>query len=408
MKNRMKLRFLPLLALAVPALTVSAHAQDAQGDDNVIVVTGTPLETTLKALEDCLERGCPPEEDIRLSLAHAENLFVEGEYKDGRRTLLKSLGRNKKHADALPVPVSDLYRANSRIAEHLGEAKSYQLSILDMQDTLEDGLGKDDWRTMVAQVEVGDSRAKLGHPEEALDIYRKVEERAIAAGENRVAMFARIRQALLWQARYETEKDDYFRERMFETLGNIRDNPLKGAEEFRLVADVLQAKFDRRGGNSASTDALVKRFAEQGGVDRPVLLYSEPLFSDAAFDRASVQSNATAGARLSTLSMNNPKWADIGFWIGSDGHVSDIEVLRASGETGWLKPIGENISKRIYAPVSKDSATPGFYMIERYTLTARFSNQTTGTRIRRREPQMRIERLDITPENYEPPVATEG
>lgn len=402
----MKLPIASALALVLPFAAVPALAQDGE-EDSVIVVTGTPLETTLQALEDCLARGCPPEEDIRLSLAHAENLFVEGEYKDGRKTLMGSLRRNKKHADSLPVPVSDLYRANSRIAEHLGEAKSYQLSVLDMQDTLEDGLGKDDPRTMVAQITVGDSRAKLGHPDEALEIYDEVETQAIAAGQPRVAMYARVRKALIWQARFDAEGRDYLRDRMLEQLADIKANPLPGAEEFVMVAEVMQAKFDRREGNADSTEALVRRFAEQGGVERPVLLFSEPLMSDAARDTENARSQ-TASARLSTALRNKPKWADIGFWINADGHVEDVEVLRAQGEVGWLKPVVGNIGKRIYAPIKKDSATPGFYMIERYTLTARMASQTTGTRMRRREPRMRIERLDITPENYQKPLVEEG
>ena len=401
--KRLKIALLAGLVVASPLA-----AQQSEESENIIVVTGQSLETTLKALEDCLARGCPPEEDIRLSLAHAENLFVEGDYRDGRRTVLGSLKRTKKYADELPVPVSNLYRANSRIAEHLGEGKAFQLSVLDMRDTLEDGLGEGDPRTLVAEIDVGDSRAKLGQPDDAERTYKRVEERAIELGQPRVAMYARLRQVLLLQARYDSEKLPVYRDEMLEKLADIRNNPLQGAEEFSLIADVLQAKFDRESGDASSTEALVQRFAEQGGVDRPVLLYSEPLMSDAARDAEAARAGS-ASARLSTLSMNEPTWADIGFWIGPDGHVGDIEVLRNQGQSAWLKPIVQNIDKRVYAPVSKDSATPGFYMIERYTLTSRFSSQTTGTRFRRREPGYRIERIDLTPENYLPPgYATES
>lgn len=396
----MKLPFLPL-ALVSTAFALPLPAQERE--ERAIVVTGVPLATTLKALEDCLARGCPPEEDIRLSLAHAENLFVEGDYRDSRSTLLGSLKRTKSHAGDLPVPVSDLYRANARVAEHLGEGKAFQLATLEMLDTLEDGLGVDDPRTLIAEITVGDSRAKLGQPDDAERIYKRVEERAIELGQPRVAMHARIRQALLWQARYDADKRDWQKERMVAAIADIRDNPLPGAEEFALVAEVLQAKLDRKDGEAGSTEALIRRFAEQGGVDRPVLLYSEPLMDDAARDREAARANS-AGARLSTASLNRPKWADIGFWIESDGHVSGVEVLRAQGETDWLEPVARNIGKRVYAPLSDRSASAGFYMVERYTLTARFSEQTTGTRMRRREPQMRIERIDLTPENYAQPV----
>ena len=109
--------------------------------------------------------------------------------------------------------------------------------------------------------------------------------------------------------------------------------------------------------------------------------------------------------RLTALDYRD-QWADVGFWIGQDGKVSEVEILRSSGSKGWLKPVLGNIGKRIYAPLRKDGDTaPGFYMIERYTLTARWESDTTGTRMRRREATPRIERLDLTPENYEPPAA---
>lgn len=394
----MTISFRPIALVAGLAVALAAPLRAQEGEPP-IVVTGVPLEVTLKALKDCLARGCPPEEDIRLSLAHAENLFVEGDYRDARVTLQGSLKRTKRHADSLPVPVSDLYRANARIAEHLGEAKSFQLSTLDMRDTLQKGLGESDPRSLIAEIAVGDSRAKLGQPDEAERIYKRVEERAIALGQPRVAMHARIRQALLWQARYDNDKADWQKQKMLAAIADIRENPLPGAEEFALVGEVMQAKFDRREGEGSSTESLIRRFAEHGGVDRPVLLYSEPLMSSAELDREAARADS-ASARLSTLSLNEPHWADVGFWVEPDGHVEGVEVLRAQGATDWLGKVVANIGKRVYAPIAKDADSAGFYMIERYTLTARYANDTTGTRLRKREPQMRIERIDLTPESY--------
>ena len=173
---------LAALALTTALSAPVALAQQASEttDNREIVVTGRSLKDTADALAACLARGCPPDEDVAATLAHAENQFIGGEYDGARTTLLKSLGRNRKHGQAYPVPVSDLLRANSRVALHLGEGKNFQLSVLDMRDTLKKGVGDDDPRTLVAQIEVGDSRAKLGHPEEAERIYKEVEARAIA------------------------------------------------------------------------------------------------------------------------------------------------------------------------------------------------------------------------------------
>jgi hypothetical protein len=70
----------------------------------------------------------------------------------------------------------------------------------------------------------------------------------------------------------------------------------------------------------------------------------------------------------------------------------------------------KNITKRLYAPLKREGdAAPGFYMVERYTRTARFESDSTATHLRRREPTPRIERLDLTPDNYDaPPVAKAG
>jgi hypothetical protein len=394
-----KFRSILLIGMGTAALVASP----VSGED--IVVTGRPLSETKAALEDCIKRKCPPDEDVKVTLAHAENQFVDGDYQGSRSTLRDSLGRNRKHGEDYPVPVSDLLRANGRIAEHVGEARDFQLSMLDMRDTLKKGFGADDFRTMVAQIEVGDSRAKLGFPDEAERIYRDVEDRALKLGQNRVASFARLRLALIANTRFDATPTGDNRKTLDRRLAVLIDQPLPGSQDFVLAAEVLRTRIDRKGGSSSSTDALVKRFAERGGVATPVLLYAEPIKLGTADRGKPARTDATDASpwtRWSTNSYGN--WADVGFWIGADGRVSEVEVLRSDGTTDWLKPVLGSINRRIYAPLKKDAdSAPGFYMIERYTLTARFSEGETGTRLRTREAQPRIERLDLTPDNYEAP-----
>ncbi len=390
---------IPLAVGLAPPVFAQDSASEAGAANAPIVVTGQRIEDSLAALEACLERGCPPAEDIRLSLVHAENLFLGGDYKDGQQTLRGSIKRTKGAADELPEGVAGLYRASARFAEHLGEGKDFQLATLDMRETLERGLGKDHWRTLAADITVGDSRAKLGFPDEAEQIYKRTERRAIELGQNRVAMFARVRQALLLQARYDATKQSHWLREMIEILEQVRDDPLPGGEEFGVMAQVLLAKMDRKDGGSESTEALIRRFAESGGADRPVLLSSDPLYQNEDFDREAARASSVS-ARLSTASMNTPQWVDVGFWIDANGRVRDFEVLRSQGETGWVDQVERHVESRRYAPLAEEKALDGFYMIERYTMTARFASQTTGTRLRKREPVRRIERLDITPENY--------
>ncbi|NJS13499.1 MAG: hypothetical protein HC788_01480 [Sphingopyxis sp.] len=228
-----------VLPMTVAAPSALAQDQAEAADTREIVVTGRSLKETADVLASCLARKCPPDEDVAASLAHAENLFIGGDYDNARTTLLRSISRNRKHGTAYPVQVSDLFRANSRIAQHMGEAKNFQLSVLDMRDTLKKGVGEDDPRTLVAQIEVGDSRAKLGFPDEAERIYGDVEKRAIALSQPRVAMFARLRAAMLNHTQAEELNQPQEKKEARAQLENIIKNPLPGATEFSLAARVI-------------------------------------------------------------------------------------------------------------------------------------------------------------------------
>lgn len=396
---------------AAPSLTTLAaalaFALPVQAQE--IVVTGKSLKQTEADLRACLERKCPPDEDVRATLAHAENLFVSGDYKNSRATLKDSIGRNKKHGEAFPVPVSNLLRANGRIAEQMGEARDFQLSVLDMRDTLKKGFGENDFRTLVAQIEVGNSRAKLGFSNEAERIYKDVEKRALSAGQPRVASFSRLRQALLWRGQYGQNPNAFNLKAVNVRLDELIERPLAESSDFALAAEVIKAKVDRKAGGAGTTEALIKRFAERGGATRPILLFAEPLQrNDLQKGLPDDQPALNTLNRLTALQARN-QWADVGFWIDANGRVTEIEALRTSGDKSWLKPVLTNIAKRVYAPLKKHGGTaPGFYMIERYTLTARFEEANTGTRMRRREATPRIERIDLTPENYEAPSSKEA
>ncbi|WP_260582606.1 hypothetical protein [Sphingopyxis sp. PET50] len=406
-----------LVFLAPLAAAFVAAPALADETDGPIVVTAQPLSETADALAACLARGCPPDQDIAATLAHAENQFLAGSYKQARTTLLKSIDRNKAQGRAFPLPVSNLYRANARVAEHVGEARSYQSSVLALRDTLRDGLGADSPRALAAQIEVGDSRAKLGFPDEADRIYAAVEEEASAKGLNRIAMYARLRQAILAQISAEDSNLPSEHKRARAALEEIVATAPPGTEDLRLTAQVTLARLDRKAGIAATTEALLRQFAASGGASRPILLAFDPIEreeSDGLANRASgdiyragLSGNAASLDTLKRLTAFNSigKWVDIGFWVTPSGQVSDIEILRSHGGTGWLKPVVEHLQSRVYAPLKadEDGVNPGLYMVERYSLTARWTDDATGTSMRRREFTPRIERLDITPENYAQP-----
>ena len=361
-----------------------------------IVVTARSLKDTESDLKACLVRKCPPDQDIKASLAHAENQFVEGNYRDARSTLVNALGRNRKHKGQYPIEVSDLLRANGNVAAHLGEANVYRLSVLDMRDTLKSALKSNDYRVFGAEIEVADSRMKLGYLDEASDKYLEVEKRALSVGLPQVAAIARLRDLSLRVQRAETEKTEFRKKEALDGIDAFLNAPTGGSEDIKIAAEILKSRLDRASGNSETADRLIARYAALGGTNRPVLLYSTPIKMNEA-QAARAMAGGSDLNRIGTQVVEN-RWVDVGFWIGVDGKVDAPEILRNKGDTDWADVVLKAIKTRIYAPLKMegDDASLGVYAIERYSLTAQYENDVTGTRIRQRSPVARIERTDLT------------
>ncbi|MFL6844340.1 MAG: tetratricopeptide repeat protein [Allosphingosinicella sp.] len=375
----MKARF--FLALL---LIGSAPAAAAPGEDRPpIVVTGRSLSETERALAECLRRHCPPDQDIDATLAHAENQFVAGGYKGARATTLASLERNRGHAKDYPVAVSDLYRANGRIAAHLGEGKDYEWSTTAVGRTLRAGLPKDDPRLIGAQFESASMYAALGRPERALDIYDEARSDAERIGRPDLVAMARLRAAWLHHLAGDTDV----------ARRTLKDIAAERAPELRLprvTALVLLARLDRKEGRLDSSDALITELRALG-AKRPVLIYSPPI------DRSLPEARITAGSitRLLPTQDYEDEWVDIGFWVTPEGRVDDVEILRSRGSPDWAKPVLRSIRGRLYAAPA-DGA--GSYRVERYTFTSLWKQDRVGTHLRMRSNDNRIEFLDLTAE----------
>ncbi len=393
---------LPLIALAAALPAVAQQADEGQSPNRDIVVTGRSLQDTADALAACLARNCPPDQDIAATLAHAENQFLSGDYRDARGTMLSSIRRNNREAQRFPVEVSDLYRANGRVAAHLGETRAYQMAVLNMRDALVDGLPATDARVLAAQIEVADSRARLGYPDEARDGYRRIADDADAAGVPRVAAFAKIRIATADLPKDKAARRSDRERSARATLTEIaRQGDTVGAD-LALMAEVMLARVERDDGNMARTQSLVARFAQGGGTQRPLLISSQPITLQ---DSAGDASEERSGNVLSRTSAGlDDRWIDVGYWINADGRVSDYEVLRNSGGIGgWTTAVERSVKSRQYAPLAGERgvASAGFYIVERYTLTAGIESgiACTGSRLRCRSPNLRVERIDLTPED---------
>lgn len=399
------------VALAGGVTLSTAHAQTAAptpapatNSSQDIVVTARSLDDTARALAECLARNCPPAEDIAATLAHAENQFIAGNYRDARTTTLGSIRRNGDEARTVPIELSGLYRANARIAAHLGEGRAYQLSVLEMRDTLRTGLPNDEARLLVADIEVADSRRALGYADEARDAYRRIARDAMEKNQPRIAAYARIREASLNHPGprgrpYERNTADARAARA--TLAELSAAPQTFGADMALLADIMLAGYERDMGDMTRTDALVRRFAAGGGARRPLLIRADPirLQESEGNDVEGSLPSSNPFARSQMVNVNN-RWIDVGFWVESDGRVREVEILRHEGDANWwADSVRRSILSRAYTPLAQEDdgvASPGFYMVERYTLTARYSTECTGTRLRCREGELQVERMDLT------------
>ncbi|WP_353203134.1 hypothetical protein [Sphingomonas sp.] len=396
---------LKAFALSAALATTPAVAQqktpDAPTSGPDIVVTGMSLKDAKAALATCIAQHCPPDKDVDATLAVAETQFVAGKYKNARDTMLKSIGRNKRFASAYPVPVSDLLRANSRVAAHLGEQDAYFSGALDVLSALKAGLPADDQRVLGAQVELGDAYAKTGRLDAAVEMYRKIARRARDLHLPGIQGYALLRVVAVYAASSQLRDDGNYTAAIRAANALIAD-PDPAMAPFSKAARVLKLKLDiRRGGDPAAVDRLVAEYRAGTGTT-PILLYAPKV----EFAQRAIQSDQ-GGETLNRMLLDavDDQWVDISFEVQPDGKVGDVEVLRKSDKLSgdWIKPILTAISGRRYAPPAANSASA--LRVERYTFTAPWTT-VTGTRLRVRAPVPQVESIDLSRDPAPPPPAT--
>lgn len=376
-------RFVLLFALlgAAPLGAQTAPAAETN-EEQEIVVTGISLKDSARRLADCIARGCPPNEEIDASLAHAENQFVAGDYKDARGTLKGALGRNRRHSKAYPVDVSDLERANGRVAAHLGEKTDYQYSTWGIKRALKAGLPKSDPRLVGADIEIAQMLAATGRDVLARETFENAIADARRIGRPDLAAAAQLRLAYL----DFVAGDERTGRRALEKLAASTDAKTRGS---KLAALLLLNQDDRKKGRPDRTETLLTEL-RKANLKQPVLVFSPKI---ELVHRSPRGGGTTSSGILATDNFED-KWIDVGFWVRPDGRVEDVEILRASGNKDWSVPVLKSIGGRQYSPVV-DADAEGAYRVERYSYTS-FYEAKTGTRVRQRGADARVEFLDLT------------
>jgi hypothetical protein len=386
-------RILPLLFLSAAAPLL---AQQAPADQPTIVVTGQRLQDYRDALARCLARHCPPNEDADATLALAEALFLNGEYHEGRDAVAASLRRNRNQARGYPEPVSDLYRAHTRLSRHLGQDTDARRSAYGILSALQEGIPQEDYRHFTARLELSEYLMLGGNYNGARRELNELIRVARAAGREDVATLAELR--MLWFQNIAQPESDA----RAQLLRMTRETA--PAQRMRSTgAKLLLARIYRREGRAADADALLAEIGRSSAASAAHRrLISAPTYVLQIQDPNDIANNngenfPTANV-LSRMSDNfEDKWIDVGFWITPDGHVSDLEIVRDSNENGWADPLLESIRGRVYSTASEPT-----YRLERYTYTAPYE-RVTGTNIPRRSRRARVEYLDLT-QNEPPPV----
>ena len=388
--------------VAASWLSIPASAQVTQTEPLGVVITAQTRSATSRDLAACLLRRCPPDEDVAATLRHADILVLDGDYRGARAVLRAAIGRNRSSARAYPVPLSALYRGAATVDLHLGESTGYILNTVKTRDALRSALPHEDARLLMAQLEVGDMRARLGYAQEAERHYRGVADAAEEGGHPLVAAAATIRLAWLFSTRADVGDmgADELRSKARDLMTTLLASPT-AARDRRVRLGALGVLVATATGSeqAGAATALVRKASLQAtttGV-RPTQILAEPLLDG---NMAAAAARSTAGGSTTNRlgGSQRDRWADVGFWVRPDGRVGDIEIVRARGSTDWLAPALTQIGSRLYTRSIAEPGDPGYYMLERFTLTSDWDLSAIGSHMRQRSPVKHIRSLDLTVE----------
>lgn len=369
-----------------------------------ITVIGQRLPDLKARLTQCVARRCPTDEDIDASLAVAEAQIIDGDYRSARRTLLSSLGRNAGAAKAYPIPVSDLYRANGRVAAHLGVDDDYYSSTWGIYRTLKHGLPDDKYRHYSALMEVAEMMGRTRKHERARLYYERIADSARRDGREDIATLAELRRVLRHYPPYLRES----------AVRNIlaKSDPKHRAPVLEGKLALARMAYEQQ--DEAKGDSIVAELADLK-IRRPILIFSPPYdLGESTTDNLELPSATHGGmggtftpgsqgspAKFGAVSFSTSRtalnvenmWMDVAFTITSQGRVEGLEILRSKGSRSWAQPLIRSIQGRRYTPAAADSKTS--LRRERYTFTSGLE-PGSGTKAMRHSPNARVEYFDLT------------
>jgi len=370
-------------------------ALTAQGGPAADIVVRA--QRTGAALAECLAKTCPVPDDVRLSIARAELQFAQGDYREARDTLGRSIARNRPAAKQYPRMVAALYEASGTVNRHYGDMEANRRAMIGQAKTLRDNLPENDPQVLLLNIDLGDYYAHRGDWHEAERLYAASEKGYAARGEGRLAALSGLRGAFMALSRNNRDLSEA-------RLRAVLQMPAASDPAVAQLGAVLDARIAASRGDQSGIDALVARLRTDP-VAPPVLLHEDRAVlhpgqgtANDAIRYVQRDINAARSGDMSPL-----QWADIGFLVTRDGSVSDVQILRGNRQLGWTAPYLKQVESRRYAPLALAAGEPGRYRIERFTLRAPL-RVPIGSLIRQRGGAPEVEVLDLTKMDATPPA----
>jgi hypothetical protein len=330
--------------------------QGAPPASGEIIVTGQRLEM----LRECEERRCSTPEDVRRSIAYAEALFARGKYSEARAALSAAVSRQRQNARQFPRLIAALYEASATINLHLGDMGRYRTAIIAQGRTLGENLPEDDPQVLLNRVELGNFWLKQHQYSEARRQFESAAQSYARRGELRLSALCQLRVVALDIAL----RSFAAAEKRLELIGRL---PAAADPAVRLMNAVMVARLASARGKDVDVDALIATLRAEPSAS-PVLVRSGPTPPE-----AQEQPPMFLGEKVPDPGRTSLRWVDVGYMIGPDGRVSDVEVLRSSRGPSWVQAYLAEIAGRRYVPVDLPPGIPGIYRVERYTLRAALS-----------------------------------
>lgn len=378
--------FLSLLLLAqagtTPApqddmLRQTLEEQSAQ----LVTVTAPSLKATGDALEQCLARACSPQEDIAASLAHAENLVIAGELQDARSVLLKSRGRNSRHAAALPVPVSVLHAFNADVASLLGLADPARIGTIDSVSALKKGLPADDPRIAAQRLRVADVFLREGRTYTAIKMYDAVAERSEEAGWAEIQGMAMFRSLIVYAT--AAAHNSAYKGQARRRYAALRATTQPVLQPTRDATYLLEARLRLLNDKSSDVDAVLKKM-------RGIRTVEPMLVMEPTIDLGKVLPD------IVQPSVARSQWIDVAYRITPEGEVADVEVRQGPEARGpWIDAVRRAVENRRYLPLAVPNDAAGLWRHERIMIVVDVA-RATRSRIPVAAGPPKLRRIDLT------------